>query len=90
MGSVMGVVQILVQQAAGKAHLGVASASVSLSRNIGASLGTALIGTLIVLIAGFWRMPTAAVAPNGAVSHVGGEIFALVAVFTVTGSLLAV
>ncbi|WP_143531560.1 MFS transporter [Xaviernesmea oryzae] len=89
MGSVMGVVQILVQHAAGKAHLGVASASVSLFRNIGASLGTALIGTLIVLIAGLWQMPAASVAPNAVASHVGGEIFALVAVFTSTGSLLA-
>lgn len=90
MGSVMGVVQILVQHAAGKAHLGVASASVSLARNIGASLGTALIGTVIVLIAGLQKMPTVHGAPNVAASHVGSEIFALVAVFTSLGSLLAV
>jgi MFS family permease len=47
MGTVMGVVQVTVQNAAGQASLGTAAASVQLSRSIGASVGTALIGTVL-------------------------------------------
>lgn len=47
MGTVMGVVQITVQNAAGSASLGSAAASVQLSRSIGAAVGTALVGTVL-------------------------------------------
>jgi MFS family permease len=47
MGTVMGVVQLTVQNAAGPSSLGTAAASVQLSRSIGASVGTALIGTVL-------------------------------------------
>ena len=47
MGTVMGVVQVTVQNAAGVASLGSAAASVQLSRSIGASVGTALVGTVL-------------------------------------------
>ncbi len=47
MGTVMGVVQVTVQNAAGTASLGTAAASVQLSRSIGASVGTALVGTVL-------------------------------------------
>ncbi|MBV8911931.1 MAG: MFS transporter [Acetobacteraceae bacterium] len=47
MGSVMGVVQVTVQNAAGRERLGAAAASVQLSRSVGASFGTALIGTVL-------------------------------------------
>jgi hypothetical protein len=47
MGTVMGVVQITVQNAAGIARLGSAAASVQLSRSIGATIGTALVGTAL-------------------------------------------
>jgi EmrB/QacA subfamily drug resistance transporter len=47
MGTVMGVVQVTVQNAAGTASLGSAAASVQLSRSIGASVGTALVGTVL-------------------------------------------
>jgi EmrB/QacA subfamily drug resistance transporter len=47
MGTVMGVVQVTVQNAAGKASLGSAAASVQLCRSIGASAGTALVGTVL-------------------------------------------
>jgi MFS family permease len=47
MGTVMGVVQVTVQNAAGKASLGSAAASVQLSRSIGAAAGTALVGTVL-------------------------------------------
>ncbi|MCJ8144036.1 MFS transporter [Ancylobacter sp. A5.8] len=50
MGSVMAVVQITVQWAAGTHHLGRAAASVQLSRSLGAAFGTALIGTVIFMI----------------------------------------
>ena len=47
MGTVMGVVQVTVQNAAGAATLGSAVASVQLSRSVGASAGTALVGTVL-------------------------------------------
>ncbi len=42
MGTVMGVVQVTVQQAAGAQRLGAAAASVQFSRSVGAAVGTAL------------------------------------------------
>jgi EmrB/QacA subfamily drug resistance transporter len=50
MGTVMGVVQVTVQNAAGSASLGAASASVQLSRSIGAAAGTALVGTVLFAV----------------------------------------
>lgn len=47
MGSVMGVIQVTVQTAAGPRALGQAASSVQLSRSIGAALGTATIGTVL-------------------------------------------
>jgi MFS family permease len=47
MGTVMGVVQVTVQNAAGPSSLGSAAASVQLSRSIGAVGGTALVGTVL-------------------------------------------
>jgi predicted MFS family arabinose efflux permease len=47
MGSVMGVVQVTVQNAAGGERLGAAAASVQLSRSVGASFGTAAIGMIL-------------------------------------------
>jgi EmrB/QacA subfamily drug resistance transporter len=47
MGTVMGVVQVTVQNAAGTASLGAASASVQLSRSIGAAAGTAIVGSVL-------------------------------------------
>ncbi len=47
MGTVMGVVQVTVQSAAGPLRLGEAAASVQFSRSIGAAFGTALVGTVL-------------------------------------------
>jgi EmrB/QacA subfamily drug resistance transporter len=47
MGTVMGVVQLTVQNAAGAASIGSAAASVQLSRSIGAAVGTAIVGTVL-------------------------------------------
>ncbi|NVO12496.1 MAG: MFS transporter [Rhodoplanes sp.] len=47
MGTVMGVVQVTVQSAAGPLRLGEAAASVQFSRSIGAGLGTALVATVL-------------------------------------------
>ena len=47
MGTVMGVVQVMVQSAAGTLRLGEAAASVQFSRSIGAAFGTALVGTVL-------------------------------------------
>lgn len=46
MGTVMGVVNVTVQRAAGTA-LGAAAASVQLSRSVGAAIGTALVGLVL-------------------------------------------
>jgi EmrB/QacA subfamily drug resistance transporter len=50
MGTVMGVVQVTVQNAAGPTSLGSAAASVQLSRSIGAAAGTALVGTVLFTV----------------------------------------
>lgn len=47
LGTVMGVVQVTVQSAAGPAMLGRAAASVQLSRSIGAAVGTALVSAIL-------------------------------------------
>jgi EmrB/QacA subfamily drug resistance transporter len=47
MGTVMGVVQVTVQSAAGRLRLGEGAASVQFSRSIGAAFGTALVATLL-------------------------------------------
>jgi EmrB/QacA subfamily drug resistance transporter len=47
MGTVMGVVQVIVQNAVGPQSLGSAAASVQLSRSIGAVGGTALVSTVL-------------------------------------------
>jgi MFS family permease len=47
MGTVMGVVQVTVQMAAGSGNLGTAAATVQFSRALGAALGTALVGAAL-------------------------------------------
>jgi MFS family permease len=47
MGTVMAVVQVTVQAAAGQAMLGSAAASVQFSRSLGAALGTATVGAVL-------------------------------------------
>lgn len=47
MGSVMGVVQVTVQGAAGPAMLGAAAGSVAFARSVGAAFGTALVSMLL-------------------------------------------
>jgi EmrB/QacA subfamily drug resistance transporter len=46
MGSVMGVVQVTVQTAAGPSMIGAAAGSVQFSRSIGAALGTSIVATI--------------------------------------------
>jgi MFS family permease len=47
MGSVMGVVQVVVQNAAGSRMLGAAAGGVAFSRSVGAAFGTALVSMLL-------------------------------------------
>jgi EmrB/QacA subfamily drug resistance transporter len=47
MGTVMGVVQVTVQVAAGPTLLGTAAATVQFSRSLGAGIGTALVGAVL-------------------------------------------
>lgn len=47
LGTVMAVVQVTVQMAAGGAKIGAASASVQYSRSLGAALGTAMVATVL-------------------------------------------
>ncbi len=58
-GTVMGVVQVTVQQASGQARLGEASASVQFSRSIGAAFGTALVAFALFAVLSL-RNPEAA------------------------------
>ena len=50
MGTVMGVVQVTVQIAAGDRRLGMAAATVQFSRSLGAALGTAIVGTVLFAV----------------------------------------
>jgi MFS family permease len=50
MGTVMGVVQVVVQAAAGPTQLGEAAASVQFSRSLGPALGTALVATMLFAV----------------------------------------
>ncbi|WP_246663052.1 MFS transporter [Pseudolabrys sp. FHR47] len=59
MGTVMGVVQVSVQNAAGQQRLGEAAASVQFSRSIGAAFGTALVATVLFAVLSM-RSPDAA------------------------------
>lgn len=56
MGSVMGVVQVTVQNVAGSAMLGAAAGSVNFSRAVGASFGTTLVSTLLFTVLS-WQEP---------------------------------
>ena len=47
MGTLMGVVQLTVQLAAGSRQLGAGAATVQFSRSLGAAVGTALVGTVL-------------------------------------------
>ncbi|MFI5014071.1 MAG: MFS transporter [Hyphomicrobiales bacterium] len=49
MGTVMGVVNVTVQSAAGPRMLGAAAGSVQFSRSVGASIGTAIVGSVLFL-----------------------------------------
>ena len=68
MGTVMGVVQVSVQSAAGQMRLGEAAASVQFSRSIGAAFGTALVATLLFGVLAI-RNPDAAAVFAAMVEH---------------------
>ena len=67
-GTVMGVVQVTVQSAAGPARLGEAAASVQFSRSIGAAFGTAIVATVLFAVLSL-RNPEAARAFATMVEH---------------------
>jgi hypothetical protein len=68
MGTVMGVVQVSVQSAAGQLRLGEAAASVQFSRSIGAAFGTALVATLLFAMLAI-KNPDAAAGFAAMVEH---------------------
>ncbi|MFA6267110.1 MAG: MFS transporter [Pseudolabrys sp.] len=68
MGTVMGVVQVSVQNAAGQLRLGEAAASVQFSRSIGAAFGTALVATVLFAVLTI-RNPQAATVFTAMVEH---------------------
>lgn len=68
MGTVMGVVQVSVQSAAGPVRLGEAAASVQFSRSIGAAFGTAMVATLLFAVLAV-RNPDAAAVFAAMVEH---------------------
>jgi EmrB/QacA subfamily drug resistance transporter len=67
-GTVMGVVQVTVQSAAGPRRLGEAAASVQFSRSIGAGFGTAIVATVLFAMLSL-RNPDAARAFASMVQH---------------------
>ena len=71
MGSVMGVVQVIVQNASGLRRLGEAAASVQFSRSIGAAFGTALVGAVLFAMLAL-KNPEAARVFAAMVEHAGG------------------
>lgn len=77
MGSVMGVVQVTTQTAAGPKMLGASAAAVQFSRSIGAALGTALLGAL--LFAHLRASDPEAAALFGRALELGPEAFAGIA-----------
>ena len=70
MGTVMGVVQVSVQSAAGPVRLGEAAASVQFSRSIGAAFGTALVATVLFAFLSI-KNPEAARVFASMVKHAG-------------------
>lgn len=76
MGTVMGVVQVTVQSAAGVASLGSAAASVQLSRATGAAFGTALVGTILFAVLAWSDVETARLF-TAVIERGPGEITAL-------------
>jgi MFS family permease len=82
MGTVMGIVQIIVMAEAGSKMLGIASSSITLSRSLGASVGTALVGAVMQALIG--AEPP---APSGLALHsdLGGAfqgVFLTIAAFS--------
>lgn len=72
MGTVMGVVQVTVQIAAGAKFLGTGAATVQFSRSLGAALGTATVGS--VLFAALIATDTEAVGLFGSILQDGPDI----------------
>jgi hypothetical protein len=89
-GSVMPSSQLLVQAVAGRSRLGAAAATISLARSTGASLGTAVFGSLVFGIASPADLHAALNASSAAATqrvteafHIGFGAAALVAVAAV-------
>jgi EmrB/QacA subfamily drug resistance transporter len=76
MGTVMGVVQVMVQNASGLRQLGEAAASVQFSRSMGAAFGTALVGAVLFGVLALTN-PEAARVFAAMVEHAGGSAVAL-------------
>jgi hypothetical protein len=76
MGTVMGVVQVMVQNASGLHRLGEAAASVQFSRSMGAAFGTALVGTMLFAVLAL-KSPESARVFAAMVEHAGGAETAL-------------
>ncbi len=70
MGTVMGVVQVVVQTASGPRRLGEAAASVQFSRSIGAAFGTALVAAVLFAVLAL-KNPEAARVFTAMVEHAG-------------------
>jgi EmrB/QacA subfamily drug resistance transporter len=73
MGTVMGVVQVSVQSAAGPLRLGEAAASVQFSRSIGAAFGTAMVATVLFAVLVI-RNPESAQIFASMVEHAGHPV----------------
>lgn len=88
LGSVMGVVQVTVQSEAGAKLLGAAAAAIAVSRSVGAAMGTAIVGA--VLVAAVAATGVEMTGPIQAVLQGGGDALAGIDPVTVAGIRTAV
>jgi predicted MFS family arabinose efflux permease len=96
-GTVMASAQLATQVLAGRARLGAAAALLSLTRSLGASLGTAAFGGLAFVLlhvtpAGEGAAPAAALSvnlPPQALAHAFHVVYAVLALFVAGGAWMA-
>ncbi len=89
LGSVMSVMQIVTQLAAGPARLGAAASTVSLARTLGSSLGASAFGALIFGVIGGAPLQPAAQAVDVRIGHAFRFAFVGAAVLCLLGAWAA-
>jgi EmrB/QacA subfamily drug resistance transporter len=88
-GTVMPNAQMATQVLAGRSRLGAAAALMSLTRSIGATLGTAAFGGIALALAGADALQTATPAHAAQVTHAFHLVFGALAVFVALAAVAA-